>query len=67
MTWLVDLELIVDVLEGDAVNGKASAALIDEYRLFGELYISPVAYIQHGPVVLGGVLLLEMLIVARAN
>ena len=49
MTWLVDLELIVDVLEGDAVNGKASAALIDEYRLFGELYISPVAYIQLGP------------------
>ena len=49
MTWLVDLELIVDVLEGDAVNGKASAALIDEYRLFGELYISSVAYIQLGP------------------
>lgn len=49
MTWLVDLELIVDVLEGDAVNGRSSAALIDEYRHFGELYLSPVAYIQLGP------------------
>lgn len=49
MTWMVDLELIVDVLEGDAAHGRSSAALIDEYRHFGELYISPVAYIQLGP------------------
>lgn len=49
MTWMVDLQLIVDVLEGDPVHGEASAKLIDEYRHFGELYISPVAYIQLGP------------------
>lgn len=49
MTWMVDLELIVDVLEDDPQHGMASAALIDEYRHYGELYISPVAYIQLGP------------------
>lgn len=49
MTWMVDLQLIVDVLEGDPVYGESSAKLIDEYRKFGELYISPVAYIQLGP------------------
>ena len=53
MTWMVDLGLLVDVLEGDPVYGKSSAALIDEYRRFGELYIAPVAYIQLGPL-LGG-------------
>lgn len=49
MTWMVDLELVVDVLEGDPAHGRSSAALIDEYRHFGELYISLVAYIQLGP------------------
>lgn len=49
MTWMVDLQLIVDVLEDDPTYGRASARLIDEYRRFGELYISPVAYIQLGP------------------
>lgn len=49
MTWMVDLGLLVDVLEDDAVYGRSSAALIDEYRRFGELYISPVSYIQLGP------------------
>lgn len=49
MTYLVDLELIVDVLEADCDHGESSARLIDEYRRFGELYISPVAYIQLGP------------------
>lgn len=49
MTYLVDLELIVDVLEGDSDHGESSARLIDEYRRFGELYIAPVAYIQLGP------------------
>lgn len=58
MTWMVDLELIVDVLEDDAENGKASAALIDEYSHFGELYISPAAYIQLGPL-FGGMRELE--------
>lgn len=49
MIYLVDLELVVDVLEGDAKHGEASARLIDRYRSFGELYIAPVAYIQLGP------------------
>lgn len=49
MTWMVDIQLIVDVLEGDPQHGAASAQLIDDYRRFGELYISPVAYIQLGP------------------
>lgn len=49
MTWMVDLQLIVDVLEDDPTYGRAAARLIDEYRRFGELYISPVAYIQLGP------------------
>lgn len=49
MTLMVDLELIVDVLEDDPNYGKISAALIDEYRHYGELYISPIAYIQLGP------------------
>lgn len=53
MTWMVDLELIVDVLEDDPTYGRASARLIDEYRRFGELYISPVAYIQLGPLFSG--------------
>lgn len=53
MTWMVDLELIVDVLEDDPTYGRRSAQLIDEYRQFGELYITPVAYIQLGPLFCG--------------
>ena len=52
MAWVVDTCLVIDVLEGDARYGAASAACLDHHASAG-LVLCPVSYVELAPAFLG--------------
>ena len=52
MSMVVDTCVVLDILQGDPVFGKASARTIDQYDK-GGLIISPLTYVELSPAFLG--------------
>ena len=52
MKYLVDLQLILDVLEGETDGAKGAMALLEKHRA-DELVLAPTSYVALGPFFMG--------------